>query len=405
MKILHIVGGPSTGGAFKGAAILHDALLKLKIDSKILNDMPREHNENKFQKKNNRLILINNSFFNKLINNFFVIIEKFLKLTFLHSPRSTFTFGFLGFDITKLQEYKEADLIHIHWLNQGFIRMNSISKIDKPIIWTMRDMWPFTGGAHYTMDFKKYEKSFLAQIIKRYKKKFFQNNIQFVAISDWLKAKAEKSYVLKGQKIKRIYNNVNLMDFKKISRSNARLALQVSTKKIIILYGAQNPQSKRKGWNLFVQSLKKLDSSKYFLIIFGSFWSHEVLNEIGIEYKSLGFVDDKKKLNKIYSCADLFVASSIQEAFGKTWLEALACGTPVVCFKRTSISEIIDHKTCGYVVKNFNSNELKKGIDWLSSEIKKKNFKKKLRNKISKLDAPYIAKKYINLYKSTLNNK
>mgnify|MGYP001315865175 CR=1 FL=1 len=405
MKILHIVGGPSTGGAFKGAAILHDALLELKIDSKILNDMPRGHNENKFQKKDNKLVLINNSFFNKLINIFFVIIEKFLKVTFLHSPRSTFTFGFLGFDITKLQEYKEADLIHIHWLNQGFIGMKSISKMDKPIIWTMRDMWPFTGGAHYTMDFKKYEKSFLAQIIKRYKKKFFQNNIQFVAISDWLKAKAEKSYVLKGQEIKRIYNNVNLKDFKNISRSNARRALQVSTKKIVILYGAQNPQSKRKGWNLFVQSLKKLDTSKYFLIIFGSFWSHEVLNEIGIEYRSLGFVDDKKKLNKIYSCADLFVASSIQEAFGKTWLEALACGIPVVCFKRTSISEIIDHKTCGYVVENFNSNELKKGIDWLSLEIKKKNFKKKLRNKISKLDAPYIAKKYINLYKSTLKNK
>ena len=71
-----------------------------------------------------------------------------------------------------------------------------------------------------------------------------------------------------------------------------RSTLKISTSKQIILYGAQNPQSKRKGWDIFVETLKKLDKSKYFLLIFGNFWSQEVLDNIGIEYKILGFIDD-----------------------------------------------------------------------------------------------------------------
>ena len=75
---------------------------------------------------------------------------------------------------------------------------------------------------------------------------------------------------------------------------------EISPDKKIILFGAQNPQSKRKGWNILVETLKKIDTSKYFLLLFGSFWSHKTLNKIGIEYLSLGFLDDKKKLkNKL----------------------------------------------------------------------------------------------------------
>ena len=66
----------------------------------------------------------------------------------------------MGFDITKVKEYQKADVIHIHWLSQGFINLKSLSKINKPVVWTMRDMWAFTGGPHYTMDFENYEKSF-----------------------------------------------------------------------------------------------------------------------------------------------------------------------------------------------------------------------------------------------------
>ena len=398
IKVLHVVGGSLTNGAAKGANVLHEALLSLKIDSKLLNDStPKVRNIDK------KIIFINDTFFKRIINNIFVYLEKILKSIFLHAPRETFTLGFFGFDITKLKEYKNADIIHIHWLNQGFIKLGSLSKINKPLVWTMRDMWSFTGGSHYTMDFEKYEKSYISKIIKNFKKKNYNKNFHFIAVSDWLRNKAQKSSTLKEYDIKRIYNNINTNDFEIITKKQAKSFLKISTKKKIILYGAQNPQSKRKGWSIFIRTLKKLDNTKYFLLIFGNFWSQESLDKIGIEYKSLGFINDKKILNNTYSSADLFVASSIEDAWPKTFAEAMYCGTPVVCFDNTSISEIVDHKVNGYIVKNFDADLLKKGIDWLSKEIMKNSFNKNSsRIKISNFSGDVIAKKYIKFYKKIL---
>ena len=401
IKVLHIVGGSLTNGAAKGANILHQALSKLNIDSQLLNDSPLK-SDNTYE----NIIFINNTFFKRLINNIFINLEKILKSIYLHSPRETFTLGFFGFDITKLKEYKNADIIHIHWLNQGFITLKSLSKIDKPVVWTMRDMWAFTGGSHYTMDFQKYEKSYVSKLIQAFKKKNYKKNFHFVAISDWLKNKAQNSNVLKEYKVERIYNNIDLENFKPISKNKARSFLEISTKKQIILYGAQNPQSKRKGWDIFVETLKKLDKSKYLLVIFGNFWSQKVLDKIGIEYRSLGFIKDKEILNNTYSCADFFVASSIEDGWPKTFAEAMYCQTPVICFNNTSISEIVDHKINGYVVESFDSDQLMVGIDWLSKEIKKNDNKgDSAKAKIKNFGANLIAKKYINLYIKILTKK
>ena len=406
IKVLHIVGGSQTNGAYKGANILHQALLKRDINSKILNDTPKKKNKNNTKNLDEDIIYINNNFFTKIINKICVNFEKILKSIFLHSPRSTFTLGFFGFDITKLKEYKNSDIIHIHWLNQGFITIKSLSKINKPVVWTMRDMWPFTGGSHYTMDFEKYENGSISRMIQNFKKRNYNSNFRFIAISDWLKNNAEKSNVLKDFNIERIYNNIDLKDFNIIEQDNARSILKINTKKHIILYGAQNPQNKRKGWNIFLETLKKLDNSKYFLLIFGSFWSKKTLDDIGIEYRAFGFINDNKILNTIYSSADMFVAPSIQEAFGKTWAEAMACETPVVCFNNTSISEMVDHKINGYIVDGFDSNKLKDGIDWLSNEIRKDNYNRDTaRNKIINIDAKVIAEKYISLYRDILTSK
>ena len=403
IKVLHVVGGSLNNGAAKGANILHEALLSLNVESKLLNDSIIKINLKNTNSFNKNIIFINNNFIKKLTSKTLIFFEKFLKSIYLHSPRETFTLGFFGFDITKLEEYKNADIIHIHWLNQGFIKFKSLSKINKPVIWTMRDMWAFTGGSHYSMDFKKYESSHLSKIIQNFKKKIYNKNFQFVAVSNWLKNKAEKSNVLKEYDIKKIDNNIDLKNFDLIKKDIARVTLNISTNKQIILYGAQNPQSKRKGWNIFSETLKQLDKSKYFLLIFGNFWSQETLNNIGIEYRSLGYIDNAKFLNAMYCSADIFVASSIEDAWPKTFAEAMYCGTPVVCFNNTSISEVVDHKINGYVVNQFNSNQLKDGINWLSEEIKKDNLMNdNARAKILNFDAIVIAKKYIDLYKNTL---
>ena len=392
MKILHIVGGSPNSGAYKGAEILHNALIKLGVKSKFLNDST-------YIKNNSRIIFLKRNFFQNILYKINVSIEKILKTIFLHSPRSTFSFCLLGDDITKFQEYKDADIIHIHWLGEGFVSLKSLSKINKPVVWTMRDMWPFTGGSHYIMDFEKYEKSLLSKLIKNYKKKIFKKNFHFVAISNWLKSKASENNVLKDHKIERIYNNIDLEKFEQISKNQATSAFKINTKKKIILFGANNPQSKRKGWDIFLETLNLIDKSKYFILIFGNFWSQKQLDVIGIEYKCLGFVNDYKKLNLVYSSSDLFVSASIQEAFGKTWAESMACETPVVCFKNTACAEIIDHKKNGYIVDDLDAQKLKMGIDWVAERIIKRNSdNQEIRKKILNFDPKNIANKYINLY-------
>ena len=397
MKILHIIGGSEQSGVYKGAYILHKALIKHKIKSKILRDCSYSENI----KKDKDVICINENIFKKSLSKLFIFIEKLLKFLFLKSPRSSFTFGFLGTDITKSKYYKNADILHIHWFSQGFIQLRSLSRVNKPVVWTMRDMWPFTGGSHYSMDFQNYEKGGLSKIIQRFKKKIYNNKIEFVAISDWLKKQAENSFILNNYKIRRIYNNINTQDFNFKSKEEARSNLNINTKKKIILYGAQNPQLNRKGWNILVETIKNLDKSKYFLLIFGNFWSQKILDEIGIEYRSLGFINDQKKLNLVYSCSDIFLSLSIQEAFGKTWAEALTCKIPVICFKDSCASEIIDHKKDGYIVDGINPENLKIGIEWLS------NFQDDIQNldkKIKLFDSNTIAQKYISLYEEVLKN-
>ena len=187
----------------------------------------------------------------------------------------------------------------------------------------MRDMWAFCGGPHYTMDFKEYENTKISNFLKKLKKKNYKKNFKFVAVSDWLKKRAERSIVLKDHNITKINNNINTNNFRQIPKEIAKKILKIDTDKNIILYGAQNPQSPRKGWDYFIDTLKKLDKKKYYLVIFGKFWSHNKLNEIGLEYKSLGFINDNKKLNATYACADVFVASSIQDAWPKTFAEAM----------------------------------------------------------------------------------
>ena len=403
IKVLHLVGGSLSNGAAKGANILHEELQNIGVSSKLLTDDSSIDNINSKNIYKENVILIQKNLFDKILRQFFVYIQKILKSLFLHSPRETFTLSLFGFDITKRKEYEEADLLHIHWLSEGFIRLKSLSKVDKPIIWTMRDEWAYTGGAHYKSDFEKYEKGYASKLLKIYKKKIYKKNFQFVALSKWLKVKAEKSGTINKSQIIKIDNNIQLKDFILIDKDVAKSTLGLTTEKQIILYGAQNPQSERKGWKIFLETLKVLDKSKFFLLIFGKFWSHELLDKIGVNYKSLGFVTNKYILNALYSSGDIFVASSLQDAWPKTFAEAMYCATPAVCFDQTSISEIVEHKKNGFIVKKREAKALKEGIIWLLDETKKNNLiGLQAREKIKNYDPKIIAKKYLNLYKKKL---
>ena len=152
MKILNIIGGKLSSGASKGAILHHEFLLKKGIDSYILTpEKYSNHNKKIFSMQENSLDSI--SIFLKRN------LDKSIKFLFKKKFKTSFSNNIFGFNFTNHSLYKKSDIIHLHWVNDGLLSLSMLQKIDKPIFWTLRDMWAFTGGCHYSIDCKQFKKT------------------------------------------------------------------------------------------------------------------------------------------------------------------------------------------------------------------------------------------------------
>ncbi len=404
MKILHITGGNINSGAFKGVYYLHNALKKKSIKSNIFN-------LDYLSIKNNR------NFFFKIFKFYLslnILFDKLPKLFYPNRSNSSFSSNNFGLDVTKFNIYKDSDIIHLHWVNNGHLPIKILKKIDKPILWTVRDMWPYTGGCHYSLSCKKYMsycgscpilKSKKTKDIswRNYlnKKLYFKKIDHVVTISNWLNKDLKKSKIFNIKNITTIYNGISKNTFFPIKKEVARKELKILTNKKIILYGADNFHSEVKGYKYFLKMLNYLDNRKYYLIFFGHVWDLNEVIKKKFEFKNFYFVNNEKTLRKIYSAADLSVFPSLQEAFGKTALESIFCGTPTVCFEKTGMAEIIIHKKNGFLSRYKNTKDLSVGVDWVIKNKKKLNLKKNINN----FEIENISKRYYSLYKKILKNK
>jgi len=402
MNVLHIVAGELTGGAAKGAYWLHLGLNDIGFNSKILTTSKKNYqrSERKFTINKNK---INKGFslIRSNINNLFLLPYK-------NRDKRIFSTGIFGYDFTKTDLYKWADIINLHWINGGFVNIKDLSKVDKPIVWTVRDMWPMTGGCHYSIDCDNYKtgcgnceqlnsnhKYDLSRYVLWRKDKYLPDDIKIVGISEWVSEIASESYLFKDNDIRTIYNNVGSEMFFPINKDVARNILGINTNKKILLAGAQNVESFYKGFDKYLEAIDKLDQKDYFLLFFGNA-DEELLDTLGFEYKSLGFLYDEVSMRLTYSAADVFVAPSIQEAFGKTIVESMMCETPVVCFDATGPKDLVEHKISGYKADPFSSNSLAEGIEWTVSNSESLSDLRKY--SVGKFDNKVIAEEYKNLY-------
>ena len=204
MKILHVVGGDLSGGAARGAYWLHNALNRGGIESKLIVSRASRINDP-------NVIEIEQSKVDKLKNMVRSQLDQIPLYIYRKRDRYIFSSAIVGYDITKIKQYKEADIIHFHWINGGLNNIKLFAKIKKPIVWTFRDMWPFTGGCHYAGTCEKFKSNCgkcphlasntnfdLSRYIIKRKKRNFETNIYPVAISNWLKECAEQSSLFKN---------------------------------------------------------------------------------------------------------------------------------------------------------------------------------------------------------------
>ncbi|MEA2013048.1 MAG: hypothetical protein U9O87_08255 [Verrucomicrobiota bacterium] len=148
MNILHIAGGDLSGGAARGTYWLHQALIEKGVNSKLI-----IQNYEGFEKN---ISGIRRNFKEKLFNRIRPLLDQSLLKFYPNKKERSFSPGCFGYDIRKHPFYEKSDIIHLHWINNAMIDVKILSKIDKPVIWTIRDMWPFTGGCHCALDCEKY---------------------------------------------------------------------------------------------------------------------------------------------------------------------------------------------------------------------------------------------------------
>lgn len=411
MKILHIVAGDLNGGAARGAYWLHSGLRDIGIDSKIFTNSEITLGDlsviSTIQSKKDRAINIIRG-----------QVDRLPTLFYKNRKRIIFSSGFFGVDFTKTQAYKEADIIHLHWINSSFVNIKHLSKIDKPLVWTIRDMWPMTGGCHYSMGCERYkigcgnceqlnsQSSYdLSSYILNRKKKYLPKSTKIVGISHWLSDVATESELFRNFDIRTISNNIDTKEFSPIEKETAKKILGIKTDKKIILVGSTSLKDLYKGFSKYIDSLKYLDKNEYFLCFFGNS-DNECIKKLGFDYKIFGYLNDNISLKLMYSSADVFVAPSMIEAFGKTLAEAMACSTPVVCFDATGPKDIVTHKENGYKAQPFDTKDLAKGIEWVLNHRHYEELCQSARDKVLRaFDNVVVAKQYIEIYQEIINTQ
>lgn len=412
MKILHLVAGELSGGAGRGAYWLHQGLLNVGIKSHVLTTSKETYFDQtvtslKATKKGKVLAFLRKK------------ADFSIQNLYPHRKKVIFSVGLLGYDFTQTKEYQEADIIHLHWICGGLVNLKHLAKVNKPLVWTMRDMWPMTGGCHYSIECERYlsacgkcpqlgsqQNYDLSKFVLNRKKKYIPKTTKLIGISHWLSECARKSTLFKGFDIRTIHNNVNTQDFFPIQKSLARQILGLPDNQPIILAGAQRINIFYKGFDLYLEAINSLSFNPLF-VFFGNL-NLEAISSLNCflkdNYVNLGFLYDTISLRLAYSAADVFVAPSRIDAFGKTLAESMACGTPVVCFDATGPKDIVDHKQNGYKAEPFEPIDLAQGIEWiLGDEQRGEKLSANARQKVKEeFDVPVIAEHYRKLYQELL---
>ncbi len=327
-----------------------------------------------------------------------------------------------GTDITSLPEFKEADVIHLHWINQGMLSLRNLQKIlnsGKPVVWTMHDMWPCTGICHHARECTSYHKEChncpyiygggskkdLSYRIFHKKQKLYKiAPISFVTCSQWLEKQAEKSALLCGQRIISIPNPINTNLFKPHDKKEARQKHMLPADDKLLLFGSVKITDKRKGIDYLIEACNILIKQHPELketvsvVVFGN-QSAQLENMLPFRVYPLNFVSNEHELVDIYNAVDLYVTPSLEENLPNTIMEAMACGVPCVGFNIGGIPEMIDHLHNGYVAQYKSSEDFAHGIEWALSEANHSTLCEQACHKaVSSYSEGIVTKKYIELY-------
>ena len=340
-----------------------------------------------------------------------------------------FSFPYPGYNISHTDVIKYSDIINLHWINrfQSVETISNLLKLGKPVVWTLHDQWPFTGGCHYSAGCEKfvnyckncpqlktntYDIPFLVQQTKI--EEFNKKDLTIVTPSRWLANCVKKSKVFNNLRVEVIPNSLETDVFKPVQKYQAKKSLNINSDIITLLFGAHTQNEHRKGFKQLLKAIsfclqndfikKLIEDNKLNVLIFGDV--NEDLQNIGIPVISTGYINSDERLADIYSAADIFLLPSLEDNLPNTILESMACGTPIVTFDVGGMSDVIQHGITGYVAPCFSSEKFGELIlNLIHNESKRIQMGTNCRRLIEgKFQLKHQAAKYSELFKDLLKN-
>lgn len=404
------------GGAGVAAARLHQALRKAGVDSRLMvSEINRPGPETyawadspwKSKKAWGRFVL------ERL---YFLPQEKDKSVRFAFSP------AVAGADITEHPLVQQASIIHLHWVNFGFLSLKSLEKLfamGKPIVWTLHDMWTFTGGCHYNRGCERYlshcqccpylkcpgEHDISFRQFERKRRIYNQAPLTLISPSRWLDHLVQKAALTGGMPSQAIPNCIDTDFFKPGERQAARQALNLPSDKKLLLFAGANTQDPRKGFAYFREALQDPALATCEVMILGKGQS-EHFSDMPVKTHFLGKISDPAQMVQAYRAADMLVVPSLEDNLPNTIMEAMACGTPVAGFNTGGIPEMAEHGVSGYIAEARSAKSLSDGMQWILQNNGTGTVSQHAREKVlATYSEDIVARQYSQLYESLLYGK
>jgi glycosyltransferase involved in cell wall biosynthesis len=315
------------------------------------------------------------------------------------------------------------DAVHLHWITGGMLRIESLARIGRPVVWTMHDMWAFTGGCHYDEGCGRYDaacgrcpvlgssrQADLSSWVMRRKRRAWRGvPITLVAPSRWLAEKARAASLFRDRPVRVIPNGLDLDRFQPVDPGLARRLLGLPPERAYLLFGAFDPGGeRRKGFGLLQAALQRLAESgwrdRLDLLVVGASAPAAPL-DLGLRTHFLGLLRDELSMALALAAADAVAVPSTQDNLPNMAVEASACGRPCVGFAVGGLPEIVEDGASGRLAPPFETGELAAAIVWvLEDEERRRALGRAARLKAERtFDFRLVARRYAELYAEVLD--
>ena len=270
---------------------------------------------------------------------------------------------------TLLDQIPACEVINLHWIS-GFVDYPSFfTRVPSstPIVWTLHDLNPLTGGCHYDLGCGRYvvpcgrcpqlgsvDSRDLSNVVWARKQQVFAkvapSRLHFVTPSRWLAGEVKRSPIVGRFPVSLIPHGLDLEEFRPRNRERARELLEIPRDSRVALFVAEDVGNRRKGFSLLIEALTRCAGRIPNLVLL-SLGQNKPEVHAAIPSVHMGSVNNNDRfLSMVYSAADVFVSCSLQEAYGLTVMEAMACGIPVVGFGVGGVADMVRNGVTGLTV-------------------------------------------------------